>query len=213
MCRCGDLYTEGGELCDKIWENKGKEFRFAPKITIMTAKKKIFAVSGSTRSQSTNIKLLKYIADLTSNIYEFILFEDLAEIPHFNPDLDTDNPPKQIIDFRNHIVEADGIIICTPEYVFSMPGSLKNALEWLVSTTLFLDKPTGLITASAQGEKGHEQLKLIMQSIGAQFNDETQLLISGIRAKMDSEGNLVHEETKEKLTVFLQAFEKMFIFV
>jgi NAD(P)H-dependent FMN reductase len=179
----------------------------------MIAKKKIFALSGSTRSQSTNIKLLKYIADLTSAIYDITLFEGLAEIPHFNPDLDTDNPPKQVVAFRNHIAEADGVIICTPEYVFSMPGSLKNALEWMVSTTLFLDKPTGLITASAQGEKGHEQLQLVMQTIGAQFNDETQLLISGIRAKMDNEGNLINKETLEKLTVFLQNFEKMFIFV
>lgn len=176
----------------------------------MIEKKKIFAISGSTRSQSTNIKLLKYIAGLTSAIYEVILFDGLSEIPHFNPDLDTENPPKQIIDFRNHIAEADGVLICTPEYVFSLPGSLKNVLEWMVSTTLFLDKPTGLITASASGEKGHEELKLVMQTVGAQFDDATALLISGIRAKIDGEGNLIHEETIEKVKYFLESFEKQF---
>ena len=68
--------------------------------------------------------------------------------------------------FRKSIEEADAVLICTPEYVFSLPGILKNALEWTVSTTVFSDKPTALLTASSSGEKAHESLLLVMKTLG-----------------------------------------------
>ncbi|MFG4001583.1 NADPH-dependent FMN reductase [Flavobacterium aquidurense] len=171
---------------------------------------KIFAITGSTRRNSSNYKILKYISENIKPKFEIEIFEDLADIPHFNPDLDTENPPKEVKAFRNKINEADGILICTPEYVFSLPGSLKNALEWCVSTTIFSDKKTGLITASASGEMGHEQLTLIMKTLEAEFQDETKLLIQGIRGKIDEEGKIINEETKVGLRDFIYNFEKQF---
>jgi len=170
--------------------------------------KKIFAISGSTRSNSSNLKLLKQIAELSKDLFEVKLFEGLSEIPHFNPDLDTEHPPKPVTDFRNEIVNADGIIICTPEYIFSLPGSLKNALEWCVSTTIFSKKKVGLITASASGEKGHEELQLIMKTIEASFDTDTSLLIQGIRGKVDAEGAIVDSKTLEQIQKFITAFDK-----
>jgi len=171
-------------------------------------KKKIIAVSGSTRKNSSNFKILKFISEHTNSQYEVEIFEDLESIPHFNPDLDTENPPEEVTLFRNKILIADGVIICTPEYVFSLPGSLKNALEWCVSTTVFSNKKVGLITASASGEKGHEQLSLIMKTIEAKFDDKTQLLIQGIRGKLDDEGNIIDEKTLLNLREFIRNFEK-----
>jgi chromate reductase, NAD(P)H dehydrogenase (quinone) len=171
-------------------------------------KKKIFAISGSTRSNSSNLKILKQIAELSSALFEVKLFEGLAEIPHFNPDLDTDTPPKAVTDFRNEIQAADGVIICTPEYVFSLPGSLKNALEWCVSTTIFSKKKVGLITASASGEKGHEELQLIMKTIEASFDDATSLLIQGVRGKVNAEGIIVDDPTLKQIQQFISAFAK-----
>ena len=171
-------------------------------------KKKIIAVSGSTRKNSSNFKILKFIFEHINNRYEVEIFEDLESIPHFNPDLDTENPPEEVTIFRNKILAADGVIICTPEYVFSLPGSLKNALEWCVSTTVFSNKKVGLITASASGEKGHEQLSLIMKTIEAKFDDKTQLLIQGIRGKLDDEGNIIDEKTLLNLREFIRNFEK-----
>lgn len=171
---------------------------------------KIFAITGSTRRNSSNYKILKYISENIKTKFEIEIFEDLADISHFNPDLDTENPPKEVEAFRNKINEADGILICTPEYVFSLPGSLKNALEWCVSTTIFSDKKTGLITASASGEMGHEQLTLIMKTLEAKFQDENKLLIQGIRGKIDQEGKIISEETKVALQDFIYNFEKQF---
>lgn len=174
-------------------------------------KTKIFAITGSTRKNSSNYKILKYISEQINTAFEVEIFEDLAEIPHFNPDLDTENPPEQVIHFRNKIIQADGIIICTPEYVFSLPGSLKNALEWCVSTTVFSNKNVGLITASASGEMAQEQLLLIMKTIEAKFEDKKQLLIQGIRGKVNNEGQIVNEETVSALQNFINNFENQFL--
>jgi NAD(P)H-dependent FMN reductase len=175
----------------------------------MKSTKKIFAISGSTRSNSSNLKILKQIAELSKDHFELKIFEGLAEIPHFNPDLDTENPPQQVTNFRNEIHNADGVIICTPEYVFSLPGSLKNALEWCVSTTIFSKKKVGLITASASGEIGHEQLKLIMKTIEANFKEETSLLIQGVRGKVNTVGTIVDRQTLEQIQKFITTYDNL----
>jgi chromate reductase len=178
----------------------------------MTSTKiKILAISGSTRSNSSNFKILKYISNCLKPSFEIEIFEDLESLPHFNPDLDTDNPPQEITSFRNKIRDADGVIICTPEYVFSLPGSLKNALEWCVSTTIFSNKNTGLITASASGEMGHEQLLLIMKTLEAKFDDRTQLLIQGVRGKVNAEGEIVSDQTAKSLQNFAENFKNQFL--
>lgn len=126
----------------------------------MTQKKNILAIVGSASSNSSNLKLVEKIAGLTENVFCLTIFEGLKTLPHFDPELSVDNPPKSIEDFRNKIERSDGLIICTPEYVFSIPGGLKNAIEWCISTTVFSDKPTGLITASAGGQKGMKNYNL-----------------------------------------------------
>lgn len=171
-------------------------------------KKKILAITGSTRRNSSNSKLLEFISGQLSDTFETAFFEDLDQLPHFNPDLDTAEPPPAIVAFRAKIAAADGILICTPEYVFSLPGSLKNALEWCVSTTLFSHKKVGLITASASGEKGHEQLLLVMKTLEAQFGSATQLLIQGVRGKINAEGAITDLMTLQHLKAFAAAFRK-----
>lgn len=172
---------------------------------------KILAITGSTRKNSSNFKILKYISERIKTGFEVEIFENLDTIPHFNPDLDTENPPEGVLLLRNKIEKADGVLICTPEYVFSIPGSLKNALEWFVSTTIFSNKKTGLITASASGEMGHEQLLLIMKTLEAEFDDTRQLLIQGIRGKVDADGKITDEETERALQNFINNFETIFI--
>lgn len=177
----------------------------------MSSKIKILAISGSTRKDSSNFKILKHISNQFSSEFEFEIFEDLDNLPHFNPDLDTDNPPKEIVSLRNKIKDAQGVIICTPEYVFSLPGSLKNALEWFVSTTILSDKKVGLITASASGEMAHEQLLLIMKTLGAELDFDTQLLIQGVRGKINSEGEITDLETVVSIENFAKRFENHFL--
>ena len=119
----------------------------------MTGKKNILVIIGSASENSANEKLVDNLATLTKGIFKLIIIKDLKILSHFDPELSISNPPKEILDFRNKIENADGIVISTPEYIFSIPAGLKNAIEWCVSTTVFTDKPVGLITASANGIK------------------------------------------------------------
>lgn len=173
----------------------------------MMHKKRVLAIVGSTRKNSSNERLVKKIAELSNDIYEVEIFNRLAALPHFNPDIDHDNPLAEVTAFRERVVNADAVIICTPEYVFSLPGSFKNLLEWCVSTVIFCDKPVGLITAAASGVKGHEELQLVVKTLGGKFNEETTLLIPGVQAKFNTDGELADQETLNLLRNFLVAFQ------
>lgn len=173
----------------------------------MQAPKKILAIIGSASSQSANLRLVEWLAAISKPDLECNIFNSLADLPHFNPELSLEGTPQAVIDFRNAVSEADGILICTPEYVFSIPSGLKNAIEWCVATTIFSGKPTGLITASASGIKAHEELQLIMKTIQAHFTEDTTLLIQGIKSKIDLQGNIQDDQTKQQLAHFMSAFK------
>jgi len=116
-------------------------------------KKKVVAISGSARQHSTNQAILKFIATSFSDVMEVEIFKSVHLIPPFNPDLDKENPPPIVEELRKSIKEADAVIISTPEYIFSLPGRLKNLIDWHVSTTVFEGKPVAIIVAAASGEK------------------------------------------------------------
>jgi chromate reductase, NAD(P)H dehydrogenase (quinone) len=173
----------------------------------MAQLKKVIAICGSTKSNSSNLKLLKYIAAAASGIFDLEIFDRLAQLPHFNPDIQ--DTPAEITALRNKISAADGIIICTPEYIFSLPGSLKNVFEWCVATTIFAHKPAGLIVASASGEKAREELMLIMKTLEAKFTPETEILIKGIAGKINATGDIGDKQTLFQIDGFIDAFDQL----
>ena len=161
----------------------------------MIKNKKIIGICGSASRNSANLSILKWISESAKFEFDLEIIDDLTELPHFKTELTDKNVPEKIVAFRNKIENADGIIICTPEYVFSIPSGLKNMIEWCVSTTVFSDKPIGLITASASGEKGHTELKMIMETVQTKFTDETTLLIQGVKGKIDKDGKIKDKNT------------------
>jgi chromate reductase, NAD(P)H dehydrogenase (quinone) len=172
----------------------------------MTRKKKIFAISGSTRKNSTNEKLIQLIGTLLPEQIEYSIYEGTSGLPHFNPDVADQEVAPSVKKFRELIETSDGILICTPEYVFSLPGTLKNALEWTVSTTILLGKPTAFIVASGLGEKTFESLSLILETLGARVGKDMRLLISGARSKFDQHKQLTDAPTLEKIKNLVDAF-------
>jgi len=158
-------------------------------------KKKILAISGSLRKGSSNHAILNFLAKLVPDHVEYQIYDGLALLPHFDQDLDGDIPPETVVQFRKLLFEADGIIICTPEYAYGVPGSLKNALDWTVSSGSFVDKPTLLITASLGGESAHAAMQLILGALSANVLKEAALLIQFVRSKIDGGGNIIDLET------------------
>lgn len=169
-------------------------------------KKNIFVIIGSASENSSNKKLIDVVIDLTAGHCAFTIFNSLKTLPHFDPERSGNNPPQPIDDFRNQVAAADAVLICTPEYVFSIPSGLKNAIEWCVATTVFSDKPLGIITASADGEMGHKELQMIMKTLTAKFSEETTLLIRGVKGKVNKEGLVTDPDTMERLKKFSDAF-------
>jgi chromate reductase, NAD(P)H dehydrogenase (quinone) len=173
--------------------------------------KNIFAIIGSATENSSNLKLVNHIAELTAENFDITIFGQLKQLPHFDPELSVKNTPEIILQFRSAIEKADGILVCTPEYIFSIPAVLKNAIEWCISTTVFSKKPTALITASADGRKGLEQLMLIMKTVEAIITNETTLLIRGIKGKLDASGNVTDAGLNTKLASFLDAYKQLLV--
>lgn len=174
----------------------------------MTGRKKIIAISGSTRKNSSNLRLISAIDELAKEKLEISIFEDLADLPHYNPDLDTEYPPAAITNFRNRLKNSDGVLICTPEYAMGVPGTLKNALDWTVSSGEFSEKPVALITASTSGTKAHESLIGTLQIIEAKISKETQYLVSFIQVKLNSENKITDEQTMLDIQKLIGAFEE-----
>ena len=162
-------------------------------------KRKILAVSGSTRLNSTNEAILKFIADRYAEVITLELYKDIAKLPHFNPDINDEAVTEEVKDFRERIAKADGILICSPEYVFSLPGVLKNAIEWTVSTTVFSNKPAAFIIASGVGEKAYESLLLILITVGAQIGEHAKLLLKGARSKVNGQGEITDQGVVQEI--------------
>lgn len=169
-------------------------------------KKKILAISGSTKANSTNELILRAIAGRYALNLNFEIYNEIAELPHFNPDLDAGGPPAAVEKFRALIENADGVLIATPEYVFSLPGSLKNALEWTVSTVVFSEKPAAFIIAAASGEKAFESLDLILQTIGARTGENSKLIIKAAKDKLNSDGEIIDEKTLLEIDDLMRDF-------
>jgi len=113
----------------------------------------LLAISGSVRAGSSNTALLQAAAALAPGDATIEIFTALDALPHFNPDLDGEGqePPPAVAALREGISRAAGLIICCPEYAHGVPGSMKNALDWLVSYADFAGKPVVLWNASAAG--------------------------------------------------------------
>lgn len=172
----------------------------------MRQKKHILAISGSTRRDSVNLHILQAIAAMYHNEAVFDIFTGINELPHFNPDLDKDPLPPTVSAFRKKIELADGVLVCTPEYVFSLPGSFKNAIEWTVSTTLFSGKPAALVTASSSGEKAHESLGLLMRTVGVKLAGNGTLLIQAPKTKINDKGVITDLHTVTSLKNLVDDF-------
>jgi chromate reductase, NAD(P)H dehydrogenase (quinone) len=170
-------------------------------------KKNILALSGSVRKGSANEKILQHLAVAYADFIDLDVSFNLSVLPHFNPDL-TDNIPEVVQEFITAVANADGVIICTPEYVFSIPAVLKNALEWTVATTVFSEKPCAIIVASSLGDKAFESMELIMKTlIQRELDPQAKVLIQGARSKISADKE-IDTQTTAALDVLIKSLLK-----
>lgn len=169
--------------------------------------KKILILQGSIKAASSNQQLAGFLMSRHKRLVDWQLSLPLDQLPFFNPAIDAVNISTTtlypVVQFRAQVEAADGILIMSPEYVFSLPGVLKNALEWLVSTTILTDKPTGILIAAASGEKAQKQLALLLRTLGAKTSPQASLLIKGIKGKIQ-DGSISDEQLIRQLDCFTE---------
>ena len=134
---------------------------------------KILGLSGSLRRDSYNAQLLRAAADELPPGTEFEVWDGLRELPPYDEDLDVDPAPHTVRDLRAAVAAADAILIATPEYNASIPGALKNAIDWASrprATTVLKDKPV-LVVGATTGLFGavwaQAELRKVLKTAGA----------------------------------------------
>ena len=160
---------------------------------------KILGISGSLGASSSNAALLRAASRVAPPGTELAIYGGLADLPHFSPSLDVEPIPPAVAALRAQIGAADAIAICSPEYAHGIPGSLKNALDWLVSAQEPIGKPVLLLSASPSGAVfAHAHLLEVLRTMmGAHLVDGGAHVFS--RAKVDASGDVTSPELLEAL--------------
>lgn len=130
---------------------------------------KILAISGSARETSTNTALLRVMKNLAPMGVELSVFHRLSALPVFSPDFEGEATPAAVREFVEAVSAADGIIISSPEYARSIPGGLKNAIDWMVSRFEIVGKPIALAHASHRGDDMLASLRLVLSTVSHNF--------------------------------------------
>jgi chromate reductase, NAD(P)H dehydrogenase (quinone) len=165
---------------------------------------KILALPGSLRANSSTHVVLHEVEKMLPADVVFEIFDDVGALPHFDG---TDETPIVVQNFLDKLKAADAVLICTPEYAFGVPGSLKNALDWTVGSGELANKPTALITASTGGEKAHEAMLSILTALSVRVPEGGSLLISFIRSKI-KEGKIADQKVKEEIKDVMRSLIK-----
>ena len=119
---------------------------------------RILAISGSLRRASTNSALVRAVARLAAGPVHVSIYDELGELPPFNPDPDHEHVHPVVARLRFQLWASDAVVISSPEYAHGVPGTLKNALDWVVGSGELVDKPVALISASPRATHGFASL-------------------------------------------------------
>lgn len=169
---------------------------------------KILALSGSLRADSTNTALLRTVQSLAPAGVEIVL-HDYSAVPLYNGDLDE---PESVVALKAAIAAADGVLIATPEFNYSVPGVLKNAIDWASRPAYqspFLGTPTGVVSAAwsvVGGARAQQHLKTILLGMCTPVFPWPEFLMGASHTKVTD--GLVTDETSLK---FLREYVDGFV--
>lgn len=165
---------------------------------------KVLAISGSLRSGSYNSMLLRAAGELLPNDVEFEIWDGLKAVPPYDEDDDTELAPAAVTRLRDAFAGADALLFATPEYNQSIPGQLKNAVDWAsrpIATNALRNKPVAVIGAST-GAFGavwsQAELRKVLAATGARVAD-VEVAVGHAHERFDGEGRLTDDELHGQL--------------
>lgn len=169
---------------------------------------KIVAISGSLRPGSASTALVQAIAALAPANVDITIYGELADLPQFVPYTFGDELPQTVQTLQRLLQSADGVIISTPEYAHGMPGSLKNALDWVVTSGEMWRKPVAAISSAPGMEGGARAQTWLLQTLGAVEAGvvaDASRTFPFIRTKLDASGAVADPETLLQLRSVLDS--------
>ncbi len=172
---------------------------------------KIATIAGSLRKASINRGLLRACAEVAP---EGLTFEplDIGALPHYDGDLAAHGEPDGVATFKRSLEGADALLIATPEYNYSIPGVLKNAIDWASRPayhSVFSGLKTGMLGASFSvvgTARAQAHLKNVLLGMATPVFPYPEVLVGAAQAKFDPEGSLIDAATREHLGKFMTAF-------
>ena len=157
---------------------------------------RILALCGSVRLRSANRALLLAAQKHAPEGIDVTIFESIRDLPHFDPDIDgperdPEDRPEDVLRLRRALATSDAMLISTPEYAHGLPGSLKNALDWLVSDPIMVGKPVALIYGSTgEANYAQENLKEVLTTMSAVVVSDAIVSVPAVRSKIDDNGRV-----------------------
>jgi chromate reductase len=173
---------------------------------------KILGISGSLRKASFNSAALRACGELMPTGMALTIFDGLGEFPLYNQEVMDAGIPEPVQRLRTAIADADGLLIASPEYNFSVSAALKNGIDWIsrVPNQPFQDKPIAIFSASAGplgGARVQYDLRRILGQLWGHVLPRPEVFIGSAPAKFDAQGALADEATKKFLADLLAGFK------
>jgi chromate reductase len=174
----------------------------------------VIGFAGSLRRGSYNRALLRAATELAPSALHIVIHE-LDGIPLYNGDIEAAGAPPSVVQLRDAIRQADGLLIATPEYNHGVPGVLKNAIDWLSRPPRdsALNGKVGAVMGASPGltgtARGQSQLRQAFAFTNTYALLQPEVLVGHAHEKFDADGRLVHQATRDFLATFLQRFAEL----
>ncbi len=166
----------------------------------------IIAISGSLRATSLNTAVLHAASHLAPAGVRIEIFEGIGSLPFFNSDLDGDRLPREVAEFRTVIGAADGLLISSPEYARGVAGVMKNALDWLVGSFEFPNKPVALINTSPRATHALAALTITLETMSARLINDASITLPLLGTTNDAASIAANAEFAEPLRNALERY-------
>jgi len=173
---------------------------------------KVLGISGSLRKASINTAALKACGELMPAGMTLTVYDGLGDIPLYNQEIMDAGVPASVAKLRDALAAADGLLIASPEYNFSMTAALKNAIDWLsrLQPQPFMDKPIAIFSASGGplgGARVQYDLRRVLGQLWGHVLPRPEVFIGSAPSKFDAQGKLTDETTRKFLTDLMAGFK------
>jgi chromate reductase len=166
----------------------------------------ILGISGSLQARSSNTALVRTASEVAPEGVEIEVHPSLGALPHYNADLDVEDAPAAVTDWRARLGACRGLLIASPEYAHGAPGVLKNALDWIVSSGELMGKPVALISSSPNATGGmRAQISLIPTILVMDARIVATQTFQVSRKGLDERGRITDDRTLARLAQVVRA--------